>query len=99
MKRPLLTGSAVVLLAGGCFLAFFLYNTWSWHCGRCTASTFLNPGPFGLILLALNGLAVFLLVGLKLHRRLSLSRSRCRCGGTLSAGWRYCPSCGRANNP
>jgi hypothetical protein len=98
MKRRLLTGSAALLLTGGTVLAVFFYNTWSLCCGRCTASTFLTPGPFGLALLALNLLAVFLLVGLKLHRRLSLARCRCRCGTTLASGWLYCPDCGCAAN-
>lgn len=96
MKRRLLAGSAALFLVGGTFLAVFCYNTWSWCCGRCTAGTFLTFGPFGLALLALNLLAVLLLVGLKLHRRLSLTRCRCRCGAVLAAGWLYCPDCGRA---
>jgi hypothetical protein len=69
MKRRLLNGSTALLLVGGTVLAVFCYNTWSLCCGRCTAATFLTPGPFGLVLLALNLLAVFLLIGLKLHRR------------------------------
>jgi hypothetical protein len=94
MKRHFLTGSAALLLVAGTVLAVFCYNTWSLCCGRCTAATFLTPGPFGLALLALNLLAVFLLVGLKLHRRLSLARCRCRCGTTLTSGWLFCPDCG-----
>jgi hypothetical protein len=96
MKRRLLTGSAALLLVGGTILAVFCYNTWSLCCGRCTAATFLTPGPFGLALLALNLLAVVLLAGLKLHRRLSLARFRCRCGATLVSGWLFCPDCGSA---
>jgi len=96
MKLRLLTGSAALLLTGGTVLAVFFYNTWSLCCGRCTVSTFLTPGPFGLALLALNLLAVFLLIGLKLRRRLSLARCRCRCGTTLVSGWLFCPDCGSA---
>jgi len=99
MKRRLLAGSAALLLAGGTLLAVLCYNTWSWCCGRCTAATFLTPGPFGLALLALNVLAVFLLVGLKLQRCLSLRRSRCRCGADLAAEWSFCPECGGAAAP
>jgi hypothetical protein len=98
MKQRLLAGSAAMLLAGGALLAVFFYNAWSWCCGRCTATTFLTLGPFGLTLLGLNLLAVFLLVGLKLHRRHALSRAHCRCGTILTAQWLYCPGCGRAAN-
>jgi hypothetical protein len=98
MKRRFLSGSAALLLVGGTFLAVFCYNTWSLCCGRCTAATFLTFSPFGLVLLALNLLAVCLLVSLKLHRRRSLARCRCRCGTTLPADWLYCSSCGRAAN-
>jgi hypothetical protein len=98
MKQRHLAGSAALFLAGGTILTVLFYNTWSWCCGRCTAATFLNPGPFGLALLALNLLAIILLLGLKLHRSLSLSRRRCRCGATLTAEWLYCPGCGRAVN-
>jgi hypothetical protein len=97
MQR-LLAGSAALLLAGGAFLAVLFYNTWSWCGGRCTADTFLTFGPFGMLLLSLNLLAVFLLVGLKLHRRLTLSRSHCRCGTPLTTEWLYCPGCGRSAN-
>jgi hypothetical protein len=96
MKRRFLSGSAALLLAGGTVLAVFFYNAWSFCCGRCTAATFLTLGPFGLALLALNLLAVFILVGLMLHRRLTLARCRCRCGITLASGWLFCPDCGCA---
>jgi len=95
MRRRLLAGSAALLLAGGTIIAVFCYNTWSWCCGRCTAATFITLGPFGLVLLALNLLALSLLVGLRLHRRRSLARFRCLCGGPLAAEWSFCPGCGR----
>lgn len=96
MRRPLLARSAALILLAGSFFAVFSYNTWSWCCGRCTTATFLNPGPFGLALLALNLLAVLYLLALKLQHRHALSRRRCRCGITLNTDWRYCPGCGRA---
>lgn len=95
MTRRLLAGSAALMLLGGSFFAVFCYNTWSLCCGRCTAATFMNPGPFGLVLLALNLLAVFFLLALKLRHRFSLARRRCHCGATLVTTWRYCPCCGR----
>lgn len=97
MTRRWLAGSAALLLCGS-FFAVFCYNTWSLCCGRCTAATFLNPGPFGLLLLALNLLAFVILVALKLRRRRFLSRQRCLCGAPLGPQWSYCPVCGRANH-
>lgn len=99
MKKSLLAGSAALMLLAGSFFAVFCYNTWSLCCGRCTAATFMNPGPFGLALLALNIIAVFLLFALRLHRRRQYSRCQCRCGVTLTTEWRYCPGCGRTNQP
>jgi len=99
MKKSLLAGSAALILLAGSFIAVFCYNTWSLCWGRCTAATFLNPGPFGLALLVLNLLAVFLLLALKLQRRLSGSRRGCRCGATLATEWRYCTGCGRVAEP
>lgn len=94
MKRHILTGSAALLLIGGTLLAVLGYNYWSYCCGRCTASTFLTLGPFGLALLGLNAVAAVALVVLKLRRRLRLSGTRCRCGTVLAEGWGFCPGCG-----
>lgn len=99
MKRRILTGSAALLIIGTTVLIVFGYNFWSYCCGRCTASTFLNPGPFGLALLALNALAAAVLVALRFHRRMRHSRVRCRCGTNLAEGWFFCPDCGEAASP
>lgn len=94
MKRRILTGSTALLLIGLTVLSVFCYNYWSYCCGRCTASTFLTLGPFGLTLLGLDVLAGAVLSILKI-RRLKLPETRCRCGTNFSAGWSFCPDCGK----
>lgn len=93
MKRRTLARSAS-LLVGATTLAVLAYNYWSWCCGRCTARTFLTPGPFGFVLFALTVLAALLLLGLKVRRLARLSAARCRCGAILAEDWRFCPRCG-----
>lgn len=95
MLRRLLAGSAALLPVGATLAAVFCYNFWSWCCGRCTAATFLNVGPFGLVLLGLNLLAACLLLLLR-RRRLARRRGQCRCGTPLSPEWAFCPVCGAA---
>jgi len=96
MKRRILTGSAALLIVGATALTVFVYNTWSYCCGRCTVGTFLTLGPFELALLALNALAAVLLLALRVRRRTRRSRDRCRCGVPVAGDWAFCPACGEA---
>lgn len=93
MKRRAAAGSA--LLTGGTLLAVFLYNCWSFCCGRCTARTLLTPGPYGIALFALTALAALTLLALKARRLARRAAARCRCGAVLAGDWRFCPRCGR----
>ncbi len=95
MKKSLLAGTAALLLFAGSFLAVFLYNYWSWCGGRCNAAILLNPGPPGLILIALTLLGLAVLAGLRLYADRRQARHRCACGTYLAAEWAFCPQCGK----
>lgn len=94
MKRHLFSPPTAVILLLGTALSVFLYNAWSYGCGRCSIQTFLTLGPAALGLAGANALALAALIILRRRRRIGLNRHRCRCGAHLATGWRFCPGCG-----
>jgi hypothetical protein len=83
-------------LVGGAVATVFIYNFWSFCCGRCTMRTFLTPGvPGGFLLFATVTAGAVLLV-VRRRRQDLLSRRRCHCGAAMADDWRYCSECGGA---
>ena len=94
MRRRVLVGAASLVLSAGVLLAVLCYNTWSYCCGNCTLANFLDPGPFGLLLLALDLVAALVL--LVLRRRAGEGERCTRCGTPCSTNWAFCSACGTA---
>lgn len=94
MKRLFRSAPTLLLLGGAAAVAVFAYNAWSFCCGRCSAATFLNPGPPGFILLGANFLAILAFIAVRRHRREAERYRHCGCGALLRSHWLYCPDCG-----
>ncbi|MFA5517105.1 MAG: hypothetical protein WDA20_12535 [Desulfuromonadales bacterium] len=94
MKPIRFTAPRLIFLGASAALAILIYNTWSFCCGRCSAASFLNPGPAGFLLLGLTFLFALALLLLRRRRRRTEAKRHCRCGQPLGRMWHYCTRCG-----
>lgn len=78
-------------------VAVILYNSWSYCHGRCSIQTFCTLGWSGLWLLGIIGLALSVLLGVRLYNVLKQRRGLCACGRHLDDGGAFCPDCGKGN--
>lgn len=87
----------LLLLLGGGGLAVFLYNYWSYSCGRCDAESLRTISAPARILIGFNLLGLIVLILAKLWRRDRTSRPHCACGEVMHSSWQFCPHCGHAH--
>ncbi len=93
MKRGLWTSTGAVFGVATA-MGVFAYNYWMYCCGRCTVSSLLTLGPFGLLLLGCTVAGMGLLAAMRYFRSRRYAKDTCACGILLVRSWRYCPSCG-----
>ena len=77
-------------------LGIFFYNTWSYRCGHCTASSLLSISAPALFLFSCNLLAGLALLLFRRRNNHHQKKHSCPCGTVLSEAWSYCPTCGQS---
>jgi len=83
-----------LLLLGLIGLGLFVYNYWSYSCGRCNAASLLGFSLPAKILIGVNLAAFFSLLLVQCRTRTRLKRDVCTCGQRLHGSWLFCPCCG-----
>lgn len=86
-----------LLLIATAGLGVFVYNYWSYSCGRCTADTLLTLGMPAKVLIGINALAFAGLLFVRFRHKSKQDSAYCVCGAQLHSSWRFCPNCGHVH--
>ncbi|KIH76564.1 hypothetical protein GFER_10380 [Geoalkalibacter ferrihydriticus DSM 17813] len=84
----------MLILAAVVLVTVVAYNSWLYCWGRCTLENLTRLSLPGGLLLAGNGVALAILIFLKMAPTHRLALPRCRCGVPIEEDWRFCGHCG-----
>ncbi|MDO3379369.1 zinc-ribbon domain-containing protein [Geoalkalibacter halelectricus] len=90
MKRA----TGMLILTAAVVVTVVAYNSWLYCWGRCTLENLTRLSLPGGLLLAGNGLALGVLIFLKLTPVRRPLLPHCRCGALIEDEWRFCGHCG-----